>query len=76
MSSIDRYVPEDVQYDKPCDVCVAVDSDTRPKETRFCKACGANICIPHQGRYDLRLLAAMKKISAWILGGQREEEKP
>jgi hypothetical protein len=47
---------------RPCDVCRLAQGDLTPKEgVTYCGRCGAWICPPCRGRYDLRAIAALKR---------------
>lgn len=52
---------------RPCDVCVLVNHDDRPKRTQYCNLCNAHICDECRKRWDWRAVAAMKKGAHWTM---------
>jgi hypothetical protein len=45
---------------RACDVHVAVDNDSTPRECEFCERCQAWICLDDIKRLDRRILAMVK----------------
>ena len=54
---------------RPCDVCRLAQGDSTPKEgVSYCGRCGAWICPECRRRYDLRAIAALKRVTAGAPG--------
>jgi hypothetical protein len=50
---------------RPCDVCVLVHDDHRPRPgVSYCARCGAWLCPDCRRRYDLRAIAALRAARA------------
>lgn len=52
---------------RACDVCVIVGGDHTVKDTKYCSLCDSWLCDDCRGRYDLRMIAALKKVGAAAL---------
>lgn len=63
-ADLDRYLAARADSNV-CDVCVLVKGDYGPKPgVAFCGPCAAWICDDCRGRYDLRALAAARRLGA------------
>jgi hypothetical protein len=45
-----------------CDVHSILDGDGSLREVKYCPVCDANLCDDCRGRYDLRAVAAIKRL--------------
>jgi hypothetical protein len=65
--ALDRYEAAHART-RPCDVCILVRGDRRPRDdVAYCARCDAWLCPDCRGRYDLRAIAALR-----ARGGRRE----
>jgi hypothetical protein len=66
-AALDRYEAAHART-RPCDVCILVRGDRRPRDdVAYCARCDAWLCPDCRGRYDLRAIAALR-----ARGGRRE----
>lgn len=45
-----------------CDVCFLLDGDDSWKPVKYCSLCDSFLCDDCRGRYDLRAIAAVKRV--------------